>query len=141
MGNHHISSDDSLNPALADEVASLRGTMLDAAETAPLSDRYLTRPHPDRAAMVLTDRVTGRTTTVGLYAYSEVREALTDLFGEEPKLTADLFSVLVRGARAHHQRLEDGECALAYEGEELDLAAALAVVAYVPDVDCYGNPT
>ena len=75
-----ISGDDALNPTLAAELGGLRGGMLAAAEARPLPARFSAVPHPDRAAMVVVDEQTGRSTTVGLFAYGALREALTDLF-------------------------------------------------------------
>ena len=75
-----VSSDNRLNPALAAEVGGLRGGMLAAAEARPLPARFSAVPHPDRPAMVVVDEQTGRSTTVGLFAYGALREALTDLF-------------------------------------------------------------
>ena len=78
---HEIASDAELNPALADEIGSLRGVMADAAERQAMPSRFTAEPHPERPAMIITDQETGREASVGLYAYSAVREALSDLFG------------------------------------------------------------
>lgn len=74
------SQDADLNPDLAEELSSLRGGMAGAAERVEVPDRFTFEPHPDRAAMILTDTETGKTTTVALCGYSDVRKALADLF-------------------------------------------------------------
>jgi len=76
-----IPSDDSMNETLAAEVSGLRGSMAVAACRAALPDRFDAQPHGERPAFVITDRETGRTATVGLYAYGAVRETLAALFG------------------------------------------------------------
>jgi len=73
------SADGLLAPALARQLGSLRGGMVEAAEKAPLPARFSAVPHPDRPAMVVVDELTGRSSTVPLYAYGAVRAALTDL--------------------------------------------------------------
>lgn len=78
-----ISGDERLNPALAAQVGSLRGGMVEAAERFALPARFSAVPHPDRPAMVLVDEQTGRSTIVSLYAYGAVRETLTALFGDD----------------------------------------------------------
>lgn len=77
-----ITTDAGLNPKLANEVQGLRGMMLGAATKNPLPDRFVVEPHASRPAMIITDTVTGKTSTVPLFAYGEVRATLTDLFGE-----------------------------------------------------------
>ena len=76
-----ISTDADLTPALASEVGGLRGLIADTALEQPMPDRFTAKPHADRPAMIVTDSETGRSTTVGLYAYRAVRESLQDLFG------------------------------------------------------------
>lgn len=76
------STDNRLNPALAAEVAGLRGGMTDAAEQQPLPVRFDAVEHPDRPAMIITDLETGRRTTVSMFAYRSVRQALNDLLGD-----------------------------------------------------------
>lgn len=61
-------------------IGEMRGSMLVAAEQRPLPDRFSAVPHPDRPAMIVCDETTGRSCTVGLFAYGALREALTDLF-------------------------------------------------------------
>lgn len=77
-----ISTDNKTNPALKEEVQSLRSDMADIANTHPMPGRFIFAPHPDRPAMIITDTSTDRSSTVSLYAYSAVRDTLNDLFGE-----------------------------------------------------------
>lgn len=58
-----------------------RGDMLVAAETQPMPDRFSAVPCPNSPAMIICDEQTGRSTSVGLYAYRATRAALQDLFG------------------------------------------------------------
>lgn len=74
------SGDARLNPDLALQLAGLRGGMVAAAEREPMPERFSAVPHPDRPAMVIVDENTGRSTTVGLYAYAETRRVLRELF-------------------------------------------------------------
>ncbi len=76
-----ISTDAALSPALATEVGGLRGLIADTALEQPMPERFTAEQHPDWPAMIVTDTATGRSTTVGLYAYRAVRESLQDLFG------------------------------------------------------------
>jgi hypothetical protein len=75
------SGDSRLDPELARQLGSMRGGMVAAAEAQPMPPRFSAVPHPDRPAMVVVDEETGRSTTVGLYAYGATRQALQDLFG------------------------------------------------------------
>lgn len=74
--------DKALNPELAAQVATVRGAIEEAAERVAMPSRFEAFPHENRPAMVIHDRETGRETTVPLYAYGPVREALNDLFGD-----------------------------------------------------------
>jgi hypothetical protein len=80
---HVISTDKRMNPALKEEVTTMRGSILDQAEKSPLPDRFTLTNHPDRPAMIITDTQSNRSVTVSLFAYREVREALYTLFNEE----------------------------------------------------------
>lgn len=75
------SNDAYLSPYAQQAIGEARGNMVDVAESAALPDRFSAIPHPDRPAMIICDETTGRSTTVGLYAYRATREALNDLFG------------------------------------------------------------
>lgn len=75
------SNDDRMSPAARKAIGESRGNMVDQAEKQPLPDRFSAIPHPDRPAMIICDEQTGRSATVGLYAYRATREALNDLFG------------------------------------------------------------
>ncbi len=76
-----ISADSNLHDKLKDELQTLRGAMVGAAEQFPLPARFRAEPHPDRPAFVITDSLTGRTATVSLFAYGATRQALNELFG------------------------------------------------------------
>jgi hypothetical protein len=71
-----------LNPELREQTQTLRGEMADAAERQPMPPRFSAESDPNRPAMIITDAQTGRQTTVPLFAYGEVRAALTELFSE-----------------------------------------------------------
>jgi hypothetical protein len=76
-----IEGDKDMNEALRGEVQGVRGAIVETAELRPMPARFTTRPHDVRAAVIIEDTVTTRTTCVPLFAYGSVREALTDLFG------------------------------------------------------------
>ncbi len=71
-----------MNEALRQEVQQTRRSILGAAEQHPLPERFCAEPHSDSPSMVITDRETGRETTVALFAYGDVRRALNELFGQ-----------------------------------------------------------
>ena len=75
-----ISTDDRLNPQLAQQLSSLRGGLIETAEIQVMPERFTASPHPDRPAMILIDTVMGNSATISLFAYREVRKALQDLF-------------------------------------------------------------
>lgn len=77
---HSVSTDARMNPELKEEVQGLRGSMLGQAEKHEIPERFTVVPHPDRPALIITDSTTGRSTTVPLFAYGAIREALGDLF-------------------------------------------------------------
>jgi hypothetical protein len=77
---HEIASDAKANPALRKELGSLRGSVVDAAEKNALPKRFKVEPSATRPAMVITDTVTGKCSTVAIYAYGEFRKALSELF-------------------------------------------------------------
>lgn len=83
----NCSMDDHRSPEGRQLIGEMRGGMLAAAEANPLPDRFSAVPHPDRPAMIVCDEVTGKSCTVGMFAYGAVRQALTDLFATEPTLT------------------------------------------------------
>lgn len=78
----HISTDARLNPALASEVAGLRGGMAAAAERIDVPARFDFHPHSDLPRMIITDMETGRQAEVTLGGYHAVRTALAGLFGD-----------------------------------------------------------
>ena len=70
-----------LNKELQDEVDGIQGCIKGAANKNPMPERFTAVSHPDGTpAMLLTDTVTGRTTSVSLYGYGPVRQTLNDLF-------------------------------------------------------------
>lgn len=77
---HEIASDTRLNPELRKKVGRVRGNMMAAAEATPLPDRFKVTPSATEPRVTITDTTTGRTAQVSLYAYSQVRETLHDLF-------------------------------------------------------------
>lgn len=76
-----VTADERLHPRLKDQLQSLRGAMVGAAETFPLPRRFQTEAHPDRPAIIITDAATGRQASVSLYAYGATRQVLNELFG------------------------------------------------------------
>jgi hypothetical protein len=78
---HDLPSDRDMNPALRQEVTSLRESITEAARrAAALPQRFEARPHETRPAMVISDRETGLEATVGLFAYGAACELLAALF-------------------------------------------------------------
>ena len=75
------SNDDHLSPQARKLIGTMRGDMVERADGQPMPDRFTAIPHPGRPAMIICDEQSGRSTTVGLYAYRAMREALNDLFG------------------------------------------------------------
>jgi hypothetical protein len=78
---HAINGDELMNDALRNDVQSLRGGMVGAAERHHLPDRFQVIQDVDAPRMIIKDTETGRSTIVPLFAYGNVREALNDLFG------------------------------------------------------------
>lgn len=77
---HEIASDARKSPQLREELGSLRGGMVQAAEKRPLPARFTAQASPTRPSYTITDSETGKSATVPLFAYGEVREALASLF-------------------------------------------------------------
>ena len=75
-----VRSDANLNPELANQIQTLRGGMASVAEQQPIPARFTSEADPNKPAFIITDTLTGRQTTVALYAYREVRQSLTELF-------------------------------------------------------------
>lgn len=71
-----IKSDENLNPALKDQVQTLRGMINKGVN----SERFIKTPCDDCPAFYVTDTETGKKTTVSLFALSEVMDALRNLF-------------------------------------------------------------
>lgn len=70
-----------LNKELQAEVDDIKSCITGAANKNPMPERFTAVNHPDGTpAMLLTDNVTGRTTSVALYGYGPVRQTLNDLF-------------------------------------------------------------
>lgn len=62
-------------------VPAIKGAMINAAEEQQLPDRFVV----DSSAtpkIKITDKITGRSTVIGLFAYGDVRQALNDLFAD-----------------------------------------------------------
>lgn len=74
-------SDAKLNPALADQIATVRGGMAQAAESVAIPHRFVVTDVPNDPSVLFTDTETGRSTQVALCDYRGVRQALADLFG------------------------------------------------------------
>jgi hypothetical protein len=55
--------------------------MLDAAERFPLPARFILKYGDRPSRVIILDNETGRQSTVGLYALSQVLQTLNDLFG------------------------------------------------------------
>lgn len=80
---HFIRSDERMNKALKNEIGGLRGSMLNAAEAIMIPERFYVYPDPDSPSMWIGDSETGEETNVSLYAYREVRVALSRLAQED----------------------------------------------------------
>ena len=75
-------SDRKLNKELQKEVQGLRGSILEAADKQSLTERFLIKENPrEGASRIIVDTETGRETSVPLFAFREVKEALDNLFG------------------------------------------------------------
>lgn len=79
---HRVSADSRLNPQLQEEVAGVRGSMTQAAEDQELPERFEVQYNNNNPTVTITDKTTGRQTVVPLFAYSNIRKSLNDLFGE-----------------------------------------------------------
>jgi hypothetical protein len=80
--NYAVTTDANLNSVLQDQLATLRGRMVGAAEKHSLPKRFRARPHADIPAFIVTDTATGRTTTISLCSYGDIRQALHELFSD-----------------------------------------------------------
>jgi hypothetical protein len=76
---HYLSADDRVNNALKESLGSLRGEMLDAAESIRIPERFYVYPDSETPSMWIGDSWTGNEVKVGLFAYREVREVLNDV--------------------------------------------------------------
>jgi hypothetical protein len=72
MSKVKINSDSQLNPELRDEVQTLRGMINTGEETSRFKKEYA----KDKPQVVITDTMTGKQTSVSLYAASNVMDAL-----------------------------------------------------------------
>jgi hypothetical protein len=80
---HSIKGDEKLNSRLRNEVGTLRGSILQAAEAGvSIPERFVAVPSKASPEMVITDKETGKRTTVALCHYYGVRKALQELFGK-----------------------------------------------------------
>lgn len=77
MKKLEINSDLQLNTELRDEVQSIRGMINTGEETSRFKKEYA----KDKPQIVITDTITGKQTSVPLYAASNVMTALAELFG------------------------------------------------------------
>lgn len=71
-----------LNKQLQEEVDGLQGAIVGEAEKHDLPERFHVAAVINKPQMVITDTETNKSTVVPLYAYSTVRDALNNLFGE-----------------------------------------------------------
>lgn len=69
-------------------LGQMRGSMVAAAESVRLPERFLVTQHAHRPAMIISDLETGRSSTVALCDYRGALELLSDLFGD-PKPTIE----------------------------------------------------
>lgn len=82
MKKYILKSDRKLNPALKKQVTDLRGGILGQCNKVYLPPRFVLKMSKDRLAGTITDKQTGRTTSlIGLYALAEVKGTLSELFG------------------------------------------------------------
>jgi len=76
-----VKNDRKLNPRLRKQIQGLRGMIVGAAELHSVPKRFKITPDPTHPRMDITDRTTGKTSKISLYAYGQVRKLLSDLFG------------------------------------------------------------
>jgi hypothetical protein len=77
-----LKGDARLNPMLKKQVVGLRSRILGKCNKHGLPKRFALQMSKDEPAGAITDCETGRTTSlIGLYALSEVRVVLNELFG------------------------------------------------------------
>lgn len=82
MESYNIDSNERLNSQLKEEVQETRGAIFSTAEKVTLPKRFTTKALKDRPVIEITDSSTGKTSLVPLFAYSDVRQTLNDLFSE-----------------------------------------------------------
>lgn len=77
-----IKRNNQTNPELAKQAQEVRTAIVSAAEKNSLPSRFKVKPSKTSPSMIITDSKTGKKTKVPLFAYGEVRKALTQLFGQ-----------------------------------------------------------
>jgi hypothetical protein len=80
MKKHFISTDKDLNVDLANEVATLRGGMMEQAKKQKCKKQFTFKPDKDSPSITITNTNNGKSHSVPLFAYGEVRETLNKLF-------------------------------------------------------------
>jgi hypothetical protein len=69
-----------LNSTLRKQVKGLRSSMREVAEQNTIPDRFAVAPVANGPYMLITDTLTSKQVQVPIFAYSEVRKALNELF-------------------------------------------------------------
>jgi hypothetical protein len=80
MKKHNIKSDERLNSELQNEAGILRGMIVESAEKNDSSKRFTYIKNENNPSMIIVDNETGKKSEVSLYAYSDVRKVLNELF-------------------------------------------------------------
>lgn len=83
---HRTRSDARLDPALQEQVGTLRGSMLDAAERNPLPPGFRVEPM-DRPSARIVHEASGRSHVVAFHSYGAVRKAFGEMFPEGMQAT------------------------------------------------------
>lgn len=65
-----------------EQVEEVRGGIAATAEKTPLPERFVTMEDGDLPSVTIVDTETGKSVSVPLFAYREVRDILNQLFGE-----------------------------------------------------------
>ena len=82
MPKYQIKSDKKLNPELKKLIVGLRSAMFGQVNKKILPKRFTVIMSKDEPGAIITDTQTGRKTThVPLFALSDVKQAIKELFG------------------------------------------------------------
>lgn len=73
-----IKSDEKLNSVLQEAASNLRDCMLE--QISNNNSRFITEPHTEKPAIIITDTITGKQTTASLYGADVALQVLRELF-------------------------------------------------------------